>query len=366
MHLPVMPFVAPMLAKPLRTFPTPESIDGGVAYEPKWDGFRCILYRHGDEVVVGTRDGKDLTHCFPEVVDMARQQLPRRIVVDGELIIVADDHLDFEALGSRIRPRSEAGGTNIASLAEQHPAHLVAFDLLALEDRSLIEEPFATRRTLLEGALGTPADRVHLTPLTLNPDLAMRWFNEFEGAGLDGLIIKPLVAPYSPGSRTMFKFKHTRTADVVVAGWREHKTVASDGSPLLGSLLLGAYDDDGRLHHLGVCAAFTATRRAELVSELASLTVAADEQHPWVNAVEGTRAPGGASRWTGGRDLSFHPLRPERVVEVGYDQLQGDRFRHTAAFVRWRPDRDAISCTYEQFDRPRPYDIADVLGAQSR
>ena len=365
MFLPVMPFVAPMLAKPLRAFPAPDSIDGGVAYEPKWDGFRCILYRDGDEVVVGSRDGKDLTHCFPEVVEMAREQLPTRIVVDGELVIVSGDHLDFEALGSRIRPKSEAGGTNIASLAERHPAHLVAFDLLAHGAHAVTDEPFSTRRALLESALSGAGDRMHLTPLTLSPQIALRWFTEFEGAGLDGLIIKPLNAPYSPGARTMFKFKHTRTADVVIAGWREHKSTAADGSPLLGSLLLGVYDTDGLLHHLGVCAAFTAKRRAELVAELKPLAVHPGEQPPWIDPAVGTRAPGGASRWTGGRDLSFHPLRPERVVEVGFDQLQGDRFRHTASLVRWRTDRDPASCTYDQFERPEPYNIVDVLGAHN-
>ena len=365
MELPVMPFIAPMLAKAVKSFPSPTSIEGGVAYEPKWDGFRCILFRDGDEVIVASRDLKDLTHCFPEVVATAREQLPSRIVLDGELVIISDRRLDFEALGSRIRPKSEAGGPNIASLALRHPAHLVAFDLLALDDRSMLDEPFAARRALLERALESAHDRLHLTPLTYDESIARRWFHDFEGAGLDGLVIKPLAAAYSPGSRTMLKFKHARTADVVVAGWREHKTTGPEGEPLLGSLLLGAYHAQGQLHHLGVCAAFTAAKRRDLVNELKPLSVEPGETHPWIDPVEGTRAPGGTSRWTGGRDLSFHPLRPTTVLEVAYDQLQGDRFRHTASFVRWRPDRQADSCTFDQFERPEPYDLDDVLGAHS-
>ena len=365
MQLPVMPFVAPMLAKAVKVLPTADSVTGGVAYEPKWDGFRCVLFRDGDEVVVASRDLKDLTHCFPEVVSLAREALPERVVLDGELIIVSDGRLDFEALGSRIRPKSEAGGATIASLAEKHPAHFVAFDLLALGDRALIDAEFGMRRQILETVVTGGYPRLHLTPLTTDPVVAQQWFDDFEGAGLDGLVIKPLTAAYTPGSRAMLKYKHARTADVVVAGWREHKSSDADGQPLLGSLLLGAFDGQGRLHHLGVCAAFTAARRAALVTELAPLALEAGDDHPWIDPDAQTRAPGGASRWTGKRDLSFHPLHPSRVVEVSYDQLQGDRFRHTAGFVRWRPDRDAASCTFDQFDRPEPYDIEDVLGAQS-
>lgn len=356
MRLPVMPFVAPMLAKPVTRMPST-----GHAFEPKWDGFRCVLFRDGDEVVVASRDGKDLAYCFPEVVEFARLLLPPRVVVDGELVIVAGDRLDFESLGSRIRPRSEAGRPSIAALAASTPAQFVAFDLLALGDRSLLDAPYSERRAALEVALAGCAAPLHLTPMTTDLGVAERWFDEFEGAGLDGLVCKALDSPYSPGARTMLKLKHARTADVVVAGWREHKSAAPDGSPLLGSLLLGAYDHEGRLQHLGVSSAFTASRRAELAAELMALEVGEGEPHPWLEPVPGTRAPGGASRWTGGRDLSFRAVRPTFVAEVGYDHLQGDRFRHTTSFVRWRPDRDPRSCTLDQFERPLRYDLADVL-----
>jgi len=355
MQLPVMPFVAPMLAKPAKALPE------GHCYEPKWDGFRCIIFRDGDDVLVASRDEKDLTYCFPEVVEYAKAQLPDRIVVDGELIIVTDDRLNFEGLGSRIRPRSEEGRPSLMARARELPTQFVAFDLLACDDRPFIDEPYSTRREWLERALVGAEPPVHLTPMTGDADIALAWFKEFEGAGLDGLISKDPAAPYSPGARTMLKLKHSRTADVVVAGWREHKSTAPDGSPLLGSLLLGVYDDEGRLHHLGVCAAFTAAKRAKLVAELAPLEV--HSNHPWIEPAEGTRAPGGQSRWTGGRDLSFHALDPHRVVEIGFDALQGDRLRHTATFVRWRPDRDPTSCLMDQFDRPAEFSISAVLAA---
>ena len=352
-RLPVLPPIEPMLATPVPRIPTAE----GMVYEPKWDGYRCIVFRDGDEVELASRGGKTLTRYFPEVVAQARAQLPPRCAVDGELIVVRREpgqppRLDFELLGQRIHPAA----SRIALLADQTPAEFVAFDLLALADEALLTRPYAHRRARLEQALAAAVPPVHLTPVTDDVDTARRWFDVFEGAGLDGLIAKPPELPYEPGKRLMFKVKHARTADVVVAGFRWHKS-----GPVVGSLLLGLYDEAGTLHHVGVSASFTAARRAELLTELAPYRDVA--AHPWTGADHdgSQRVPGGVSRWTGTKNLAWVPLRPELVAEVAYDAMEGDRFRHTARFTRWRPDRDPRSCGYDQLDRPVRFDVDAVL-----
>jgi len=355
-----MPPVAPMLAKAVKTLPT----SGGYLYEPKWDGFRCIAFRDGDEVELGSRNERPLTRYFPEMVDAVRTHLPPRCVVDGEVVIARNGRLDFDALLLRIHPAA----SRVALLAEQTPAMFVAFDLLAIGDESLLETPFGQRRARLEQALADARPPVHLTTVTADVRLAERWFRTFEGAGLDGVVAKPTDLPYRPDQRVMLKVKHERTADCVVAGFRWHKTSTPE-APLLGSLLLGLYDDSGDLQHVGVAASFTAARRAELVAELAPLRENAAEGHPWAGwsaaaAGEGPgpeRMPGAQSRWNAGKDLSWELLRPERVVEVRYEHMEGRRFRHTAHVVRWRPDRDPASCTYAQLEEPVRYDLAEVL-----
>ena len=325
-------------------------------FEPKWDGFRCIVFRDGDEVELGSRNEKPLTRYFPEVVDAVRAQMPRRCVLDGEIVIASGPGLDFEALLQRIHPAA----SRIALLAEQTPASFIAFDLLALDDTSYLDHPYAERRAALEEALAAAGPPVFLTPSTDDVELARRWFDAFEGAGLDGIVAKPADAPYSPDKRSMTKVKHARTADCVLAGYRVHKS----GPDAVGSLLLGLYDDAGTLASVGVIGAFPMARRRELYVELQPL-VADWDSHPWAWAEQeaGTRTPREAesSRWNAGKDLSFVPLRPERVVEVAYDHMEGARFRHTAQFVRWRPDRDPPSCTYAQLERPVSFDLAEVL-----
>ncbi len=325
-------------------------------FEPKWDGFRCIVFRDGDEVELGSRNERPLTRYFPEVVDAIRRQTPPRCVLDGEIVIASGPGLDFEALLQRIHPAA----SRIALLAEQTPASFVAFDLLALDDTSYLDHPYAQRRAALEEALAAAGPPVFLTPSTDDVELARRWFDAFEGAGLDGIVAKPADAPYSPDKRTMTKVKHARTADCVLAGYRVHKS----GPDAVGSLLLGLYDDAGTLASVGVIGAFPMARRRELYAELQPL-VADWDSHPWAWAEQeaGTRTPREAesSRWNAGKDLSFVPLRPERVVEVAYDHMEGARFRHTAQFVRWRPDRDPPSCTYAQLERPVSFDLAEVL-----
>jgi ATP-dependent DNA ligase len=355
-ELPINPPVEPMLAKSVPRIPTAT----GMSYEPKWDGFRCIVFRDGDEVELASRGGKTLTRYFPEVVAEAKRQLPARCAVDGELIVIRRDgpdrapRLDFELLSQRIHPAA----SRVAMLAETTPAHFVAFDLLALGDEALLDQPYADRRARLAAALADITPPVHLTPTTTDPATAQRWFEIFEGAGLDGLIAKPAEIRYEPGKRLMFKIKHARTADVVVAGFRWHKS-----GPVVGSLLLGLYDDAGVLHHVGVSASFTAARRAELLDELAHYR-GGPASHPWVHGDQtaGQRLPGGPSRWTGTKSLEWEPLRPDLVAEVGYDAMEGDRFRHTAQFVRWRPDRDPRSCGYGQLERPIRFDVDQVLG----
>ncbi|MDT9594375.1 ATP-dependent DNA ligase [Nocardioides zeae] len=379
MDLPVLPPVRPMLAKSVAGVPDPARHPGGLSFEPKWDGFRCLLFKDGDEVELTSRNTKPLTRYFPEVVEAARRELPARCVLDGELYVATvteagTPRLGFELLQERIHPAA----SRVTMLSGTTPAGFVAFDLLALDDRAYVDRPFAERRAALEQALAHLAGKAgskgdgagagltgcHLVRTTTDAAEAQRWFEQFEGAGLDGVIAKPLAAPYTENGRTMFKIKHARTADVVLAGLREHKTSTPE-RPLLGSLLLGLHDADGTLQHVGVAASFPEKRRAELMEELAPLVCDVAE-HPWGAWQEWAvanpdRVPGTQSRWSAGKDLSFTPLRPERVLEVGYDHMEGRRFRHTAQFKRWRPDREPASCGYDQLDEPVGYDLTTVL-----
>lgn len=338
-----------MLAKSI-----PDVPEGNYLYEPKWDGFRCVVFRDGDEVELGSRNEKSLTRYFPEVVAAVKQNLPERCVVDGEIVIAAGEGLNFVALLQRIHPAD----SRVQKLALETPASFIAFDLLALGDEDLTGRPQSQRRTALEGALKGAQPPVYLTPATQDPATAREWFSVFEGAGLDGVIAKPMSETYQPDKRVMHKIKHTRTADVVVAGYRLHKS-----GPVVGSLVLGLYDEADSLQHVGVAASFTMGRRKELIDELALYV--SDGPHPWVGDVVPERNPNQAagSRWNNGKDLSFVPLRPELVAEVGYDAMEGTRFRHTAQFKHWRPDREAASCTYAQLERPVRFDLGSVLGA---
>ena len=352
MKLPVMPPVSPMLSKSVDTIPP------GASYEPKWDGFRSILFRDGDEVELGSRNERPLTRYFPELVAAARAELPERCVVDGEIVIATGDGLDFEALQLRLHPAA----SRVRMLAEKTPAAFIAFDLLALGDDDYTDRPFAERRAALVDALAGSGPSFHVTPATTDVDTAQRWFDEFEGAGLDGVIAKPLDGRYLPDKRAMFKIKHARTADCVVAGYRLHKS----GADAVGSLLLGLYREDGTLASVGVIGAFPMARRRQLLTELQPLVTSFDN-HPWDWAAQVAADPelarryGGGSRWNAGKDLSFVPLRPERVVEVRYDHMEGERFRHTAQFNRWRPDREARSCTFEQLERPVTFSLGDII-----
>ena len=360
-----MPPVRPMLAKAVKGIPDPakHTVGGitGLSFEPKWDGFRCLVFKDGDEVELTSRNTKSLTRYFPEVVEAAREQLPDRCVLDGELFVAVGDRLEFEVLQERIHPAA----SRVEMLSEQTPAGFVAFDLLALGDTSYVERAFADRREAVEGALAGLTGPCYLTRTTTDTAEAQEWFTQFEGAGLDGVIAKPLGATYVENGRTMLKIKHERTADVVVCGYREHKTSTPE-EPLLGSLLLGLWHE-GDLVHIGVSASFTAKRRAELIAELQPLVVPLEE-HPWHKWSEWAianpdRVPGTQSRWSQGKDLSFTPLRPDRVLEVAYDHMEGRRFRHTAQFRRWRPDRDPTSCGYDQLEEPVSYDLGNVLGS---
>jgi ATP-dependent DNA ligase len=353
MQLPVMPPVAPMLAKSVAEIPDLGHI------EPKWDGFRTIVFRDGDEVELGSRNERPMTRYFPEVVEAVKANLPRRCVIDGEIVVIRGDRLDFESLQQRIHPAA----SRVNLLARETPASFIAFDLLAIDDESLMDVPFGARRARLVQALADAAAPVHLTPATADLATGARWLDAFEGAGLDGVVAKPLDGPYVPDKRTMFKIKHERTADCVVAGFRWHKS-----GGVIGSLLLGLYDDDGALQHVGVSASFPMARRAELVTELEPYRMDDVSDHPWAawaeaEAQAGGRLPGAVSRWNAKKDLSWEALRPELVVEVAYDHMEGTRFRHTAQFRRWRPDRDPRSCTYEQLDQPVRFDLAEVLQA---
>jgi ATP-dependent DNA ligase len=348
-----MPPVAPMLAKPVTEIPP------GQLYEPKWDGFRSIIFRDGDEVEIGSRNERPMTRYFPEVVEAVLANFPRRAVIDGEIVIAdtARNRLDFEALQQRIHPAA----SRVKLLAEQTPASFVAFDLLAVDDTDLTQTPLIRRREELERVLAGANPPVHVTPATQDIGLARQWFERFEGAGLDGLIAKALDLTYQPDKRVMSKVKHERTADCVVAGYRLHKS----GPDAIGSLLLGLYDDRGVLASVGVVGAFPMATRKALFTELQPW-ITTFEGHPWDWAAhfQGERTPrkNEGSRWNAKKDLSFVPLRPERVVEVRYDYMEGDRFRHTTQFVRWRTDRDPRSCTYEQLERPIGFSVADVLG----
>jgi len=345
-----MPPVSPMLAKPVRSIPPDAS------YEPKWDGFRTICFRDRDEVELGSRNERPMTRYFPELVAAVTAELPERCVVDGEIVIASDHGLDFEALQLRLHPAA----SRVRMLAEQIPASFIAFDLLALGDDDYTGRPFSERRAALVDALAGSGPSIHVTPATTDLATAQRWFDEFEGAGLDGLIAKPLTITYQPDKRIMFKVKHERTADCVVAGYRVHKS----GDDAIGSLLLGLYKDDGTLASVGVIGAFPMDERRRLFTELQSLVTTFDE-HPWNWAAHmaGDRTPrrNEGSRWNAGKDLSFVPLRPERVVEVRYDHMEGERFRHTAQFNRWRPDRDPRSCTHQQLEQPVTFSLGDIV-----
>ena len=353
MTLPVPGPVSPMLAKLTRELPKGE----GWAYEPKWDGFRCIVFRDGDEVELGSRNERPLTRYFPEILEPLRAALPDQAVVDGELVIATEHGLDFDMLSQRIHPAE----SRINKLAEEWPSAFVAFDLLAEGKEDLRPQPFSERRARLEKILQNGDSSVHITPLTTDASVAEQWFDRFEGAGLDGVVAKRLDEPYQEDKRVMAKVKHLRTADCVVAGYRLHK----DGEGV-GSLLLGLYDEAGGLHHVGVASSFAKPMRKQLKEEVAELEEDAARDHPWkdwADAMQNTgQMPGAGNRWNAKKDMSWIPLRIERVAEVAYEHLQGDRFRHTARFQRWRPDRDTSSCTYEQLESPVPVELKEVFG----
>jgi ATP-dependent DNA ligase len=361
LRLPFQPPLEPMLAKAVDALPT----DDGWLFEPKWDGFRALVFRDGDEVYTQSRDLKPLDRYFPELAEPLKAALPQRCVLDGEVVISNDGALDFEALLLRIHPAE----SRVRMLAEASPASFVAWDLLALDDEDLREVPQGERRTRLETILGSAEPPVHLTPATHERALAADWFQRFEGAGLDGVIAKRLDGRYLPGKRAMLKIKHQRTADCVVAGFRWHK---NGPGTHIGSLLLGLFDDEGTLHHVGITSSFSWDRRAALVEELAQLREGALEGHPWSGWAEwaaeregsGQRVPGATSRWNRGKDLSWEPLRAERVVEVAYDHLQGTRFRHATTFKRLRPDKAPEACRYDQLEESAPYELARIFGGE--
>ncbi len=359
MGLPLPSPVRPMLARRVDAVP---SGDGWI-FEPKWDGFRSLVFRDADSLLIQSRDLKPMNRYFPELVEPLLAQLPERCVLDGEIVIAGPDGLDFEALLLRIHPAA----SRVERLARETPASFVVWDLLCEGDENLTRTPFARRRERLEKVLDGARGPLFLTPLTRDREVAQDWFDRFEGAGLDGVIAKPADGVYEPGKRTMLKVKHQRTADCVVGGFRWHKN--GEGT-MVGSLLLGLYDEDGRLHHVGVAASFTAARRRELVDELRPLREGAEERHPWhdwISAAEHhQRVPGGPSRWNRGKDLSWLPLRAERVVEVSYDHMQGTRFRHTAHFLRWRPDKPARDCGYDQLEVTPPLELRQILAPLGR
>jgi len=362
MRLPFAPPLAPMLSKAADALPGGD----GWQFEPKWDGFRTLVFRDGDEVVLQSRDEKPMNRYFPELVAPLARTLPERCVVDGEIVIVGADGLDFEALLLRIHPAA----SRVKLLAAQAPASFVVWDLLALGAEDLRPLPLAARRERLEQVLADAAPPVHLSPATRDRTLAEDWFRRFEGAGLDGVMAKRLDAPYRAGERTMIKLKHARSADCVVAGFRWHK---NGTGTMVGSLLLGLYDEAGTLHHVGVTAAFTDAVRKQLVADLAPLRENALERHPWRDWAEaqrdanetGQRLPGASSRWNRGKDLTWEPVRPERVCEVAYDHMQGTRFRHAAQFVRWRPDKRPQDCCYDQLEVTTAYELERVFGARA-
>jgi ATP-dependent DNA ligase len=364
MSLPIPQPLLPMLAKSVRELP-----DGADwIFEPKWDGFRVIVFRDGDSIFLQSRDAKPLGRYFPELEPPLRAQLPERCAVDGEIVIARGGALDFEALQLRLHPAA----SRVKKLADELPASVVLWDLLCLGDQSLLTKPFKDRRALLESNLGKAAPPIYLTPATLDRDLAADWFRRFEGAGLDGVMAKSATGTYEPNKRVMFKVKHERECDCVVAGFRWHK---EGRGTAVGSLLLGLFDDEGSLHHVGVSASFTAEKRRELVDFLAPYREGALEGHPWgewaghmtqvaEGSAEGQRMPGGKSRWSQGKDLSWEPLRPELVAMVAYDHMQGSRFRHTAQFRRWRTDKATRECTYAQLEVVPPHELAAIFDGQ--
>jgi ATP-dependent DNA ligase len=350
----IAPPIEPMLAKLGDELPR----DGGFLYEPKWDGFRAIVFRRGSDVFIQSRDLRPLDRYFPELHDALLAGLPDDCVVDGEVVIATSHGLDFDALQLRLHPAA----SRVAKLAAETPSSFVAFDLLALDGQDLRGRRQSERRELLEKAFRNVAPPIHLTPMTRDPEVAAGWLARFEGAGLDGVIVKPEAGTYQPGKRTMVKVKHARTADCVVAGFRWHKT----GPGIVGSLLLGLYDNKGTLHHVGVTSSFTMARRKDLAEELEPLRAGAVEGHPWSAWTNGaehekTRMPGGQSRWSAGKDLSWEPLRIERVCEVKYDHMQGDRFRHAATFLRWRADKAPQDCRYDQLEVTAAYELQKVF-----
>ena len=357
MNLPVNPPVLPMLAKRVSELPPGE----GWIFEPKWDGFRTLVFRDGDEVFIQSRDEKPLNRYFPELIDPLKAQLPKRCVLDGEIVIAADGGLEFDTLQMRLHPAE----SRVKKLAVEIPASIVFFDVLAEDSRSLCETPFGKRRERLEAILAKVKPPLHITPATRDRATAADWFQRFEGAGLDGVVAKAEDGTYEPNKRVMLKVKHEREADCVVAGFRWHKT---GGKTKVGSLLLGLYGDNGNLEHVGVCASFTDAKRKELVKFLEPYRKNALDGHPWrawADAMSGEgephRMPGGQSRWSAGKDLSWEPLRPELVVQVAYDHMQGDRFRHTAQFRRWRDDKRPRDCTYEQLEVVPPQELAAIF-----
>jgi ATP-dependent DNA ligase len=356
MAFPIDPPIEPMLAKLADELPA----GGSFLYEPKWDGFRAIVFRGDADVYIQSRDSRPLDRYFPEMHEVFLAALPPGCVIDGEMVIATPQGLDFDRLQLRLHPAA----SRAAKLAQETPASFVAFDLLAVDNHSLMSAPQHERRVQLERLLAKVHPPLYLTPMTRDRDVAAEWLQRFEGAGLDGVIAKPVDGIYQPGKRAMIKIKHARTADCVVAGFRWHKS----GEDTVGSLLLGLYDGRGKLQHVGVTASFTMQKRKELAVELAPLRRNAMTDHPWrewaaAGGADMTRMPGGQSRWSAGKDLSWQPLRIERVCEVKYDHLQGDRFRHAAIFLRWRPDKAPADCRYDQLEVTTPYELEKVFGA---
>jgi ATP-dependent DNA ligase len=355
---PIAPPIEPMLAKLAEELPDVDA----VLYEPKWDGFRALVFRGTDDVFIQSRDLKPLDRYFPELHDALLQQLPSGCVLDGEIVIMTDRGLDFDLLQLRLHPAA----SRVAKLAKETPSSFVAFDLLAVDGKNLLSTEQRERRELLEDLFEKVGPPLYLTPMTEDRATAARWLDEFEGAGLDGVMVKPAEAPYQPGKRAMIKVKHARTADCVVAGFRWHKS----GRDAIGSLLLALFDETGRLQHVGVTSSFTMVKRKQLVQELAPLRENALENHPWrewaEHQDEWARMPGAQSRWSAGKDMSWEPLRIERVVEVKYDHMQGNRFRHGATFLRWRADKRPEECTYEQLEVTPPYQLEQIFAGKSR
>jgi ATP-dependent DNA ligase len=357
-NLPVNPPLLPMLAKRVSELPAGEDW----IFEPKWDGFRALIFRDGDEILIQSRDEKPLNRYFPELIDPLRSTLPARCVLDAEIVIVKDNELDFDALQLRLHPAA----SRVNLLAGQTPSSVVFFDLLCVGERDLRGTTFQSRRRELESLLSAAPPPIHLTPATTDRSVAADWFRRFEGAGLDGVIAKPIAGTYEPNKRVMLKVKHERDCDCVVAGFRWHK---KGDRTLVGSLLLGLFDDAGALQHVGVCASFSTEKRRELVEFLAPYRKDALVAHPWRHWAEAgiesgeavKRMPGGQSRWSQGKDLSWEPLRPELVIEVAYDHMQGDRFRHTAQFRRWRTDKKPSHCTYAQLEVVPPQELAAIF-----